>query len=54
LSGGLINSSRGIAFAYRAPRHAGRAWKDAARAALEAMIAEVGAALERRTTRSAR
>jgi hypothetical protein len=36
-----VNSSRGVAFAWRERAHAGRAWKDAARAALETMIAEL-------------
>jgi orotidine-5'-phosphate decarboxylase len=43
--GALVNSSRGIAFAWRQPRHAGRDWKDASRAALDAMIAELDQAL---------
>ncbi|MEW6074161.1 MAG: orotidine-5'-phosphate decarboxylase [Planctomycetota bacterium] len=45
--GALVNSSRGIAFAWRAPEHASRSWKDAARAALDAMIADVRHALAR-------
>lgn len=52
LSGGLINSSRGIAFAYRARRFAEMHWKDAARAALDEMIADVAAAFRDRTTRT--
>jgi orotidine-5'-phosphate decarboxylase len=43
--GALVNSSRGVAFAYREKRHAGRAWQDAARQALAAMIGELRAAL---------
>ncbi len=46
--GALVNSSRGVAFAWREPAHAGRSWQDAARAALEAMIGELGAALATR------
>jgi orotidine-5'-phosphate decarboxylase len=44
LGAGLVNSSRGISFAYRkaAP---GTAWKDASRAALDAMLADLAAAL---------
>lgn len=43
--GALVNSSRGIAFAWREKRHAGRDWKDASRAALEAMVSELDQAL---------
>ncbi len=43
--GALVNSSRGIAFAWREKRHAGRSWKDASRFALEEMIAELDAEL---------
>jgi len=43
--GALVNSSRAILFAHKDARHAGLHWKDASRAALEAMIAEIGAAL---------
>ena len=39
--GALVNSSRGIAFAWRDKRWANRPWKDAASAALDAMIAEL-------------
>ncbi len=46
--GALVNSSRGIAFAYR--DRAGMPWKDAAREALDAMIAEVSAAVGRAGT----
>jgi orotidine-5'-phosphate decarboxylase len=42
--GALINSSRGITFAYREPRWQGVNWKDAARGALDQMIAEIQAA----------
>ena len=48
--GGLVSSSRAIAFAHREPRHAGRSWKDAARLALEDMIEDVRAALRQRPT----
>jgi orotidine-5'-phosphate decarboxylase len=41
--GALVNSSRGILFAWREPRFAGRPWKDASRAALEEMIAALPA-----------
>jgi orotidine-5'-phosphate decarboxylase len=43
--GALINSSRGIAFAWRKPVNRGRHWKDAARDALDEMIADVQGAL---------
>ncbi|MBI5432573.1 MAG: orotidine-5'-phosphate decarboxylase [Planctomycetes bacterium] len=43
--GALVNSSRGILFAHREPRYAGKSWKDATRAALDAMIQDLGAAL---------
>jgi orotidine-5'-phosphate decarboxylase len=36
--GALVNSSRGILYAWRQPRHAGLSWKDASRAALDEMI----------------
>ena len=39
--GALVNSSRGIAFAWRDKRWSNRSWKDAASAALDAMIAEL-------------
>jgi orotidine-5'-phosphate decarboxylase len=45
--GALVNSSRGIAFAWRDEEHAGRAWQDATRSALAAMTAELARALER-------
>jgi orotidine-5'-phosphate decarboxylase len=41
--GALINSSRGILFAYKQPQYAGMHWKDATRAALALMIAELRA-----------
>jgi orotidine-5'-phosphate decarboxylase len=43
--GALVNSSRGVAFAWREPRYAGRTWQDATRAALAAMRAELESAL---------
>jgi len=43
--GALVNSSRGVAFAWREKRNANRDWKDAASAALDEMIGELGAAL---------
>lgn len=43
--GALVNSSRGITFAWRDKAHQGRAWKDATRAALDAMIAEITGAV---------
>jgi orotidine-5'-phosphate decarboxylase len=43
--GALVNSSRGILFAYRDPRYAGLHWKDAALRALDAMQGEITAAL---------
>ena len=43
--GGLIYSSRGIAFAWRRPEHANRSWKDAAQHALATTIAELRDAL---------
>lgn len=43
--GGLVNSSRAIAFAYRQKEHAGRSWEEAARAALEAMVEDLRGAL---------
>ena len=43
--GALVTSSRAVLFAYREKTHAGRAWQDASRAALEEMIGAVGAAL---------
>lgn len=39
--GALVNSSRGILFAYKQPRHAGLHWKDATRAAIAEMVAEL-------------
>jgi orotidine-5'-phosphate decarboxylase len=43
--GALINSSRGIAFAWQRPEHAQRSWKDAARVALGVTVAELRRAL---------
>jgi orotidine-5'-phosphate decarboxylase len=43
--GALVNSSRGITFAWRERAYAGMHWKDATRAALDAMIADLAAAL---------
>lgn len=43
--GALVNSSRGILFAHRDAKHAGKPWKDATRAAVEAMIHDLGAVL---------
>ena len=42
----MVNSSRGIAFAWRKPGNEGMHWKDAAANALDAMIAELRGALE--------
>jgi len=46
--GALVNSSRGVAFAWRKPENAGRSWKDAASDALNGMIAELRGALTAR------
>jgi orotidine-5'-phosphate decarboxylase len=46
--GALVNSSRGVAFAWREKQHAARAWPDATRHALAAMIGELGEALASR------
>jgi orotidine-5'-phosphate decarboxylase len=43
--GAIVNSSRGITFAWREREYAGLHWKDATSAALDKMIAEIGAAL---------
>jgi len=43
--GALVNSSRGILFAHKSPQYAGQHWKDASRAALDAMVGEIRAAL---------
>ncbi len=43
--GALVNSSRGITFAWRNDKHADLHWKDAASVALDEMIAELGAAI---------
>lgn len=44
--GALVNSSRGVAFAWREQKHSGRAWQDATRLALDGMRAELASALE--------
>jgi orotidine-5'-phosphate decarboxylase len=46
--GALVNSSRGILFAQRDARWSGLHWKDASRAALDAMIADLCSALSAR------
>lgn len=49
LSGGrgaLVNSSRGILFAYKQPQYSALHWKDAARQALGAMTAEIRSVLK--------
>ena len=46
-TGALVNSSRGIGFAYRQERHAHRDWKDAASLALDEMAGALRVALER-------
>jgi orotidine-5'-phosphate decarboxylase len=43
--GALVNSSRGVLFAYKQPQYAGMHWKDAAVRALDAMVREVNAVL---------
>lgn len=43
--GAVVNSSRGVLYAWRKPEYAGMNWKDASLAALEAMIAEFRQAL---------
>jgi orotidine-5'-phosphate decarboxylase len=43
--GALVNSSRGILFAYKQPAYRELHWKDAAARALDAMRAEIAAAL---------
>lgn len=43
--GALVNSSRGITFAWRDAAHEGKHWKDATRDAVDAMVAEIGGAL---------
>lgn len=45
--GALVNSARGVAFAWRERAQPGRPWQDATRAALKDMIGELGAALAR-------
>jgi orotidine-5'-phosphate decarboxylase len=42
--GALVNSSRGILFAWREARFSGMHWKDASRAALAEMIEALSAA----------
>lgn len=43
--GALVNSSRGITFAWREKSHQGKPWKDATHAALSHMIEEITGAL---------
>lgn len=43
--GALVNSSRGILFAYKQPAYAGLHWKDASRQALDAMVSEIRGAV---------
>jgi orotidine-5'-phosphate decarboxylase len=43
--GALVNSSRGILYAYKQPRYAGLHWKDAAAKAVEDMVLEISGAL---------
>jgi orotidine-5'-phosphate decarboxylase len=43
--GALVNSARGVAFAWREKALAGRAWQDATRTALKNMIGELESAL---------
>jgi orotidine-5'-phosphate decarboxylase len=43
--GAVVNSSRGILYAWKKPEYAHLTWKDACRAALDDMIAEFAAAL---------
>jgi hypothetical protein len=43
--GALVNSSRGILYAYKQPRYASLHWKDAAREAIHDMVAEISGAL---------
>lgn len=47
--GALVNSSRGILFAHQQERYRGLHWKDASRAALDAMIADINSAAGRVT-----
>ena len=44
--GALVNSSRGVAFAWREKQHANRSWQDATRFALAAMVGELRTALD--------
>ena len=46
--GALVNSSRGILYAWREPRRRGLTWQAATLAALDEMVSAVGEALERR------
>lgn len=48
-AGALVNSSRGIAFAYRDDARHADDWRAAARAALETMVADLAGALGART-----
>jgi orotidine-5'-phosphate decarboxylase len=43
--GAIVNSSRGILFAYKQPLYRGRHWKDALNAALDSMIVEITGAI---------
>jgi len=43
--GAIVNSSRGIAFAYRRPEHDGRDWREASAVAVSDMVAELRGAL---------
>ncbi|MCB9914486.1 MAG: orotidine-5'-phosphate decarboxylase [Planctomycetes bacterium] len=43
--GALVNSSRGILYAWRSPEHAGKPWRDASRDAIDAMVREFREAL---------
>ena len=46
IHGALVNSSRGILFAYKEARYAGTPWRDATSDALDRMVAAIGTALE--------
>lgn len=43
--GALVNSARGVAFAWRERAHAGRPWQEATRSALDAMVGELASVL---------
>ena len=43
--GALVNSSRGILFAYKQPQYRELHWKDAASRAIDAMVLEINAAI---------